>query len=302
MFSACIAALVAQAGGAASAAGAAEEAAKTELAALVKTVETLADYHVDFASLKLGPDGAEAVNEGRSGAASQEPWVVDFVRGQPVHYTRGHAEVFRGDKQMCYLDQKGRWITVDRPGEGETPTVARHDGMQARGMGKVIQELEAVPLVHEMVAGLSDQIASATRREADGCVAFEGLLSDEAARRFAKAARRKEKAADGKTKEKPATNGGGSDGATPEEADDAPPSGEPITAPADPARKAATTAKLNITTRDGVVELVEIDLITGGAQPRHVRKTFKLTNVGTTKIELPADVAAVLAPKSGGGS
>lgn len=277
-----------------------DQAAKEELLALARAIEGASSYAFTINALTTGksggaPDpGADADPEpGGRGGARRDVWTVEFERGRPMHFTKGHAEFFRLARRYVALGRNDEWGRVELPPrtEGEA---ARADKL--RGLARMAFEIDRLPLPHEFLAGLDARIAEVTRTGQDGKRRYVATLLPETVRRMM-----------GGRAAKPGARGGGGEPGEPEpddgqEAEDESEpeaGGEPPSAPprssGPPTDAPAWSGTLTVVAGDGGVERIELDLhsktATGG---RDVNRRIEIRGVNATTVNVPAPAAKKL--------
>ncbi len=285
----------------------ADDAAKSELAPLVKKLEAAASYHYEFLTTSVkegaegkpagGREGGDAAGEG--GARDSEPWMVDIQLGKPAHLHHREVEMYRAEKRIAVLDPKGKkWVGMDR-GEGKPAEAPKQKGM----IGRLVMESERVVLPHLLLKDFASKISDAKHDDKDGQVTLVATLTKEAAREFAglrpggkmEGGKGEGGKGEGGKREGGKREGGKPEGGKPEggkpEAGGATPEGEGTAA----AREAECDGTVRFVVANGVITSFESNVVIKGAVSRQVHRSFKLTGVGATVVEPPAEATAALA-------
>jgi len=283
-------------------AGAADDADKldagAELGALLSKLVNVRSYHGEYVSQKLtaelGTAEEELVPDRRD---DPTPWEIEFERDVATRFVRGHADVYRNETMFVYLDQRGRWIGLERAKASDPSGVIRHDGREARGMSRVLVEIEQLPMPHLFLVGFESEVRDVTRTESDGKVVYSAIFAEAAARRLVgNPVRRGDDDGGGETK-KPADR----------KPADRKPAGEkedelallPLQEAGAPSvgERSTCTATLALTAVGGVVESIEIAVIAKAERLRHVKKSFTFAKVDELKLGLLPEVQEKLSPK-----
>ena len=307
-----------------------DESAKSDLAAAVKKLEAAQSYHCDYSGAPAREGGKEAGGAvaGAAGGTGKparggEGWSIDWQKGKPVHLKNGQVEMFREDKNVAMLDAKsGKWVAVDRNAKpaGDGAGAAESDkshGMMVRMAG----EVDRIVFPHMLVKDLGPKLTEVTKSEAGGASTFVATLSKDAAREFSgmKDARPGKPAGEGREgregregggkgsgkerkggKGRPAGGDGGDeegdgDGMAFAAAQEKPGQDGAKGAGARDAAEATGTMTF-VVGSDGVTSIT-LEVSVKAQQTRVIRKSWKLSGVDKTMVEVPAEAAAALGAK-----
>lgn len=298
-----------------------DEAAKSALATAVKKLEAAQSYHCEYMGApgrEGGKDAGGAVAGAAGGAGKParggEGWSIDWQKGKPVHLKNGQVEMFREDKNVAMLDVKsGKWVAVDRNAKPAGDGGGAAEGDKALGMMmRMAGEVDRIVFPHMLVKDLGPKLTDVTKSESGGTSTFVAQLSKEAAREFSgmKDARAGKPAGEGREgggngggkerkggKGRPAGGGGedgDGDGMAFAAAQEKP--GQDGAKGAG-ARDAETTGTMTIVVGSDGVSSINLEVSVKAQQTRVIRKSWKLSGVDKTMVEVPADAAAALGAK-----
>ncbi len=202
-------------------------------------------------------------------------WTIDYEAGKPLHFVSLTREFFRSDTQFVVPHPRsGKWFAVDRV-KGDLSQAPRGHGEIA----KMLDQANAIVLPHEWRDDFSASLADVRCDTVDGGRNFTARLTEETAKKWCapfsvvieRARPQREEAAGGAA----ASSGAASDRAV----------------------GAKPTATLAFVVVDGAIESIRAELtlpIEGSRGANLVTQTFRFSAVGSAKVELPPDVAAVL--------
>jgi hypothetical protein len=278
-------------------------------------------------------DGDDAAG----GKPGRDGWSIDFEHGKPVHLKSGNVELFRDDKKLAFRDAKaGKWVPLE-PGAGGANGAKKGVGggaaaddpeAKSRMMAqRMALEIEKLSLPHVVARDLAGKCTDVTRSEAGGKVTYVGKLHKDAARELSGSKDQRPPGREGREgrpgregregregrdgqgggkRERPNRGGGGEGG---DDGDDGESANLPFAAnqdaPPERGGKAAAGGRgepevdgsVTVVVAGGVVTSLGVEISFKGPQSRVVRKSWQLSGIEKTSVEVPAEAAAALAGK-----
>lgn len=238
-------------------------------------------YTVQHSTLEEGggPPPAAAPAEGEGAPPTPPPGPTPLVftaqvqKGKPTRFVQDKLEAWREGEALVYRTEEGAWKRFAR-GSGQGgggQGGAEQDPEAARAM-RLRLTLSTTQLAHEMIAGLDAKIAMAAASQEGAKTVITGSLTPEGAASFS---RRMGRGGRG------GGQGGGPGGA--------------------PSAVSSGTFRCLISA-EGHLELLVFDIVTKGTIgetpfERKRRVELRVSAVGATAVEVPADAAAKLAEK-----
>jgi hypothetical protein len=261
--------------------------ASPEVMSIRKACAKLAEvsgYTVQQTTLEEGggfggpPPAAAAPAGGEAAAATVPPAPVAVVftaqvqKGKPTRFTQDKMEAWREGDAMVFRSGESAWERFEQPrGRGQGGGDQDLDPEAARAM-RARMSLASSQVAHEMLAGLDAKIAMAAATKDGAKTVITGQFTPEGAASLGRRMGRR-------------SGGQGGQGGQ----------GSP------PAMESSGTFRCVIAA-DGSLESLVFDTLTKGSfndtpfeRKRHVE--LKVSAVGTTTLEVPADVATKLAEK-----
>jgi hypothetical protein len=227
------------------------------------------------------PGGGGPPGEGQAAAQPPAPVPVEFLaqvqKDQPVHFQQGGMEAWRKEGVLVWRNAGGAWQRSDmqsgRGGGGERPSEEEMRAMRAR-MG-----LFTAQTAQEFIGGFETKLAMVTETAEAGKTVYSGTLTPEGAASFGGARM-------GRGGRGGQGGQGGQGGAA---------AGGP------PPFQHSGSFKL-IVDAGGRIESLTLDTLTSGSfdgnpieRKRHLE--YRFSEVGSTKLEVPEEVAAKFSEK-----
>lgn len=260
----------------------ADDPARRELEAAAQRIVVARSYtfeYVNASSRATSGDGADGDDPGAPPEERpREPWRVEFVRDRPAHFVRGRSDFWRGARKLSYRDPKNEWVTIDRPdpaarADGRAPRGKRAESGTAGRLLKMFDDVDRIPMPHDLLAGVGRKVVDVTREEGDGAVTLVATLTKEAARELA-----------GVPPAPAARSGAADSGGAGAGAGGGEPSGE--------GRELQCAGTLRARVAGEALVNLEIDVLVEGVTERRVKRTLAISLVDATAPALPPEVAA----------
>lgn len=232
-----------------------------------------------------GRGGGEAGQEGGGQAAPPQPpapvpmeFTAQVRKGQPVHFQQGPMEAWRRDGVLVWRQDGGAWQRMDmqamRGGGGRG--LGGGDEAEMRSM-RSRMGLATAQTAADLLAGFEEKLAGCTRSEEAGKTIYSGTLTPEGAAALSGMGRMMGR-------------GRGGAGAPAGEGGDGPP----------PIQNSGTYRV--VVDAEGRVESLTLDTLSSGSFgersfERKRRLEYRISLVGSTVVEAPAEVNEMFAAK-----